>query len=60
MNNHESAIRNSRIDSNADCVKLHYTDAEHSIADLKVTICAKTGDLLEAEKNEFETGISFS
>ena len=55
MNNHKSAIRNSRVDSNADCVKLyrHYTDPEHSLADLRVTIlqeCTKAGDLSKAER----------
>ena len=42
-------------DSNADCVKLyrHYTDPEHSLADLRVTIlqgCTEAEDLPEAER----------
>ena len=52
MNNHVPAIRNSSVDSNADYVK-PYTDPEHSIADLRVTIlqkCAEVGDIPKAGK----------
>ena len=53
LNKTKSAVRNSKLDNNADCMNLyrHYFDPEHTLAVLLVTIlqiCAKSDDLPKA------------